>query len=165
MEEFGHATLECVNSRIFLTSRWYRFTTLCVSIRTLCVGVPEMTSLNETRPAASDRSDRGATRSGFAARLRTKRPRSRTRTRCTKRWSRHCSLKTRQARRCSAGEYCKPAKRFPVFERSVRPVRAPYGKLRDLPAGLKPSNNIPRPNPPPLNPHLQKKRLQQKRPW
>ncbi len=36
-----------------------------------------MTSPNRTRPAASDRSDRGATRSGFAARLRTKRPRRR----------------------------------------------------------------------------------------
>ena len=36
-----------------------------------------MTSLNKTRPAASDRCDRGETRSGFAARLRTKRPRRR----------------------------------------------------------------------------------------
>ena len=34
-----------------------------------------MTSLDETRPAASDRSQRGGIRSGFAARLQTKQPR------------------------------------------------------------------------------------------
>jgi len=59
-------------------------------------------------------------------------------------------------------EYWKPAGKSPASARSARFVRARYGKPRDPPGGLKPSNSIPHPNPLPLNPYLQQTHLQQK---